>query len=266
MIKNLIRCTDCNQVILNYAGHALTRAASLPGVDWSSADLAGAKAFLRTHYGHPLEELVVEEDSWVSEKPAYEPLRVTYFLASNRERRFLIRRTKAALDQPASYEIIPGKLKISNVSLRIQEDDLRRQIEAEEGYSLLFKRKMEKFIEAFRDEMSGISPENLEEEAEAVEDGETSLYAYGSLRGYLWERILNRCGRYFKDSELKAVRGFIDENRNPPDVLSTRIERRISILSLIEGEADVSLPEREKFKLEGKAQSAAVAERRIAKK
>ena len=143
MIKNLIRCVVCNQVIPNYGGYELTRAKSLPGVDWSNADLASAKEFLHTHSGHPLEELIIEEDSWISEKPAYEPLRVTYILASNAERKFLIRRTKTALDQPASYEIIPGKLKISNVSLEIQEDDLRRQIAAEEGFSLLLKRKME---------------------------------------------------------------------------------------------------------------------------
>jgi len=266
MIKTLIRCTGCNQVIPNYEGHELTRATSLSGVDWSNEDLTSAKEFLRTHSGHPLEELIVEEDSWVSEKPAYEPLRVTYILASNGERIFLVRRTKASLDQPASYEIIPGKLKISNVSLGIQEDDLRRQIAAEEGFSLLLKRKMEKFIEAFRDEMAGISPEDLEEEAGAVEDGETSLYAYGSLRRYRWERVLNRCGRYFKDSELKAVRKFIEENRNPPDVLSIRIERRISIISLLEGQADVSLQEREEVKVEAEAQSSVVAEKRAAKK
>jgi len=265
VIKNLVRCTKCNQVIPNYAGYDLTRATSLPGVDWSGADLASAKEFLRTHSGHPLEKLIVEEDSWISEKPAYEPLRVTYILASNGERKFLVRRTKATLDQPASYEIIPGKLKISNVSLGIQEEDLRRQIKAEEGFSLLLKRKMEKFIEAFRDEMAGIPPENFQEEAEAVEDGETSLYAYGSLRDYRWEKILTKCGWYFRDSELKAVRKFIEEYRNLPDVLSIQIERRISILSLREAKSDVGFQAREEAGLDAEAQSRAVAKRKAAK-
>ena len=221
---------------------------------------------VQAHSGHPLEEHIIEEGSWVSERPAYEPLGVTYYLASNGERRFLIRRTKAALDQPASYEIIPGKLKISNVSLGIQEVDLRRQIVAEEEFSLLLKRKMEKFIEAFREEMSGISPEDLEEEAEAVEDGETSLYAYGSLRRYRWERILNRCDRYFKDSELKAIWKFIDENCNPPDVLSIRIERRISVISLKEGRLEVSFQDRKEVRADAEAQSNVIAEKRAAKK
>ena len=115
MIKKLIRCTACNQVIPNYEGSELTRSKSLPGVEWSNADLATAKKFLRLHSGHRLEELLVEENSWVSQKPSYEPLRESYCFASNAERKFLIRRTKAALDQPAFYEILPGRLTESRI-------------------------------------------------------------------------------------------------------------------------------------------------------
>jgi hypothetical protein len=266
MIKNLIRCAACDQVIPNYEGYELTRAKSLPGVEWSSADLANAKEFLRTHSGHPLEDLFVEADSCISEKPVYEPLGVIYILARNAEGKFLIRRTKMALDQPASYVIIPGKLKISGVSLKIQEEDLRREIAAEKGFSLLLKRKMEKFIEAFRDETAGISAENFQEEAEAIEEGETSIIAYGGLKESRWERILNRCRRYFKDSELKTIRRFIDQNRNPPDVLSIQIQRRISVISLMGAESGVGLQDKKEIEVAIEAQSSAVAERRAAKK
>jgi hypothetical protein len=237
MVKKLIRCSTCNQVIPNYEGYAVTQAQSLPGVEWSDADLVKAKEFLLTHSGHPLEELSVETDSLIGEKPAYEPIGVTYILASKGDRKYLIRRTRKDLGQPASYEIIPGKLKLSNVSLKIQQYDLRKQIDAEKGFSLLLKRKMEKFIQAFQEEMASISAEDFEGEAEAIEEGETSLIAFGSLKDSRWERILNRCGRFFKESELMSIRRFIDENRNPLDVLSIQSQRRISIISLVEGQA-----------------------------
>ena len=114
MIKNLIVCTVCNQVIPNYQGYELTQANNLPGVEWSEADLASAKDFLRTHLGHKLEEISVEEGSWVSEKPSREPLRVSYGYAGKDGKKLLLRRTKSALDQPASYEIIPGRMAIFN--------------------------------------------------------------------------------------------------------------------------------------------------------
>jgi len=114
--------------------------------------------------------------------------------------------------------------------------------------------------------MAGISAEEFEREAEAIEEGENDLIAYGSLEDSHWERILNRCGRYFKESERRLIRGFIDDNRNPLDVLSIEIQRRISIISLLEGQADVSLHEREEVKVEVEAQSSAVTEKRAAKK
>jgi hypothetical protein len=266
MIKKLIRCSKCNQVIPNHEGYAVIHAQSFPGVEWSGADLAQAKEFLLTHSGHPLEELSIEADSLISEKPAHEPIGVTYFLAGKVDRKFLIRRTKMALDQPASYEIIPGKLKISNVSLKIQEYGLRNQIAMEKGFSLLLKRKMEKFIESFRDEMAGISVENFEEEAEGIEEGETSLIAYGSLRDFRWERILTRCSRYFKESELSMIRRFIEENRDPPDVLSIQIQRGISIISLAEVESVEGIQGRDEVGKAVEAEPNAVAERKAFKK
>ena len=261
MLKKLIRCTSCNQVIPNYEGCELTRAKSLPGVEWSDADLASAGEFLRTHFGHTLEELLVEEDSWVSEKPSYEPLRVSYCLAGNAGQRFLIRRTKSDLDQPASYEIVPGRMKISNVSLKFQESDLRKQIVAEKGFSSLLKERMEKFIQVFRDEIPRISPKKVEEETEEIYDGEGCTLAYAGLNNSRWERILNRCRLYFDKSELKVLRRFIDENRNPPDVLSIQIERRISIIPLAGEESIVSLQDRKETEEEMEAPSIALSKK-----
>jgi hypothetical protein len=155
---------------------------------------------------------------------------------------------------------------MSNVSLRIQEYDLRKQIAAEKEFSLLLKRKMQKFIEAFRDETAAISREDFEGEAETIEEGETSLIAYGTLKDSHWERILNRCGRYFKESELKVIRRFIDENRNPLDVLSIQIQRRISVISLVEVESAEGIQERDETGMAVEAESNAVADRKAAKK
>ena len=266
MIKKLIRCSACNQVIPNYEGYILTQAQSLPGVKWSDADLAEAKEFLLKHSDHPLEQLSIETDSIIGEKPSYEPVGVTYILAGNADRKFLIRRTRMALDQPASYEVIPGKLKLFNVSLRIQEYDLRRQIAADKRFSLLAKRKMEKFIEAFRDEMAGINAEDFEAEAEAIEEGETSLIAYGSLKESRWTRILKRCRPYFKESELKIVREFIEDNRIPPDVLSVQIRRRISIIQLAAMESTEGTQRRDKMGMAVEAESDAMVERKSVRK
>ena len=241
MIKELIRCSACNRVIPNYDGYELTRAQGLSGVEWSNSDLDGAKEFLRTHSGHPLEKLSVKEETWVSAKPCWEPSRVSYFLAGNAGGKFLIQRKKSALDEPASYEILPGKLRISNVSLRIQEEDFRKQIARDRGVSPLLKERMERFIQVLRDEIAGISPERFEDEAGEIEEGETFLSVYGGLKDSHWARVVNRCRLYFDEFELTAINRLIDENRHPPDVLSIRVDRRISLISLTGAESELDL-------------------------
>ena len=261
MIKKLIRCSACNRVIPNYDGYELVRGQSLPGVEWSNSDLAGAKEFLRTHSGHPLEELSVEEETWVSAKPCWEPLRVSYFLAGNAGGKFLIQRKKSALDQPASYEIIPGSLQISIVSLRIQEEDLRKQIAAEKAFSPLLKERMERFIQVFRDEVARISPQQIEQATEEMEEGESSLSAYGGLKDARWGRILNRCRLYFDESELKVIRRITDEYRHPPDVLSVQGDRRISVMPLTEAESGLALLNGKEAKEAAEARPVAVSQK-----
>ncbi|MDH4268324.1 MAG: hypothetical protein OEW45_22080 [Deltaproteobacteria bacterium] len=265
MIKELIRCTACNQVIPNYGGFELGRADTLPGVEWNNADLARVKDFLTAHRGHPMEKLFIKTDSCISEKPSYELMRVTYFFAESAERKFLVRRTKTALDQPAFYEIFPGRLQIFNKSLKIQEDDLGKQIAADKELSLVPKEKVQRFIQAFREEVASISLEALGEVAESIEEGETPLQAYGSLKESVWERILDRCRWDFKESELAEIRRFIDENREPPDVLSLQILRRISVISLVEAESGVDLRDREEIEEVMETRSSSLAEKKVEK-
>ncbi len=238
---------------------------SLPEVEWNNADLAKVKEFLNAHRSHRMEKLLMKPDSGISEKPFYEPLRVTYFLAVSGERKFLIRRTKTALDQPAFYEIISGRLQIFNVSLQIQEDDLFKQIAAEKGLSLMPREKVQRFIQAFREEVASFSPEALGEVAESIEEGESSLQAFGRLKEAGWERILDRCRGDWNEFERDQIKRFIDENRDPPHVLSLLIQRRISIISLVERESGAALEDQEERATAAEAQFSSRTEKKVEK-
>ncbi len=257
MIKGLIRCADCNEVIPNYEGYELTQARSLPGVEWSDADLLSAKNFLRLHSRHKTEELIVDPETCISEKPAYEPLGQTYFLAATGEKRFLIRRTKKALDQPAFYELVPGQLKISNLSLVVQKEALRREMAGSRRFPPRLKEKISRFIHAFQEEVEQIRPEEFEAEAEQIEPGESASQAFGSLKESRWERVLERCEKEFDAAEIQALRGFIEENRSPSDVLGVQIHRRVSVISRV-GQGASDLEKTREAEPEEAAEEAAV--------
>ncbi len=107
MIEKLIRCTKCNKVIPT--GKILgsgNDSQPLPGVEWSEADSSAKQEFFRVHREHPMEVLRVDHDSIVSDKPDCEPVRTTFFQASNGQQTFGIKRSKMSLDSPAVYELV----------------------------------------------------------------------------------------------------------------------------------------------------------------
>jgi len=231
MIKRLIRCSRCNQVIPLFGNFGdFGEASMLPGVEWSSEDLEIQREFFRCLREHPTEELIVDYDTYVSDKPCYESTKVSYFEASNGKQRFLIRRTKEGLGQPAVYELIPGQLHISNVSLLIQESDLRKQIYSWTRFSPFTEDQIQKFIRAFQEEVQIIPPEKFEEEVEIALEGETPLLAYASLKEARWENVLRRCQKDFQEADLVKIEQFIRENKHPNDVLALMVKRKVSIL------------------------------------
>jgi hypothetical protein len=209
----------------------LDDASFLPGVEWSAEDLENQKEFFHCHAEHPIEELLVDPDTYVSDKPCYEPKKVSYFEASNGRQRFLVRRAKDGLDRPAFYQLIPGKLQVSTVSLKIQEEALRKQMSALNGSFPLPEEKIQRFIQALQEEVESISPEKFAEEAETIQEGETSLLAYGKLKEVHWEKVLGRCQDDFQKDEMTQIKQFINENKQPNDVLSLLIKRKVSILA-----------------------------------
>jgi hypothetical protein len=66
------------------------------------------KDFFKGHGSHLLEEILIDPETIFSDRPSYEPSKVTHMEASNGKDRFLIRRVKQGLSRPAFYELIPG--------------------------------------------------------------------------------------------------------------------------------------------------------------
>ena len=230
MVEKLLRCTRCNKVIPQFDRFGdFGEASLLPGVEWASEDLEEQNEFFKSHQGHLLEELTIDPETFISDKPSYEPIKVAYVEASNGKEKFLIKRTRRSFDRPAFYDLIPGKIRFSDVAVEIQEEDLWREVSWLNGSFPLSLDKMKKFIEAFREEVKSISPERVTKEVENTLPGETSLLAYGSFSEARWGKVLHRCEKEFQESELKLIERFIRNNRQPDEVLGLQIKKTIAI-------------------------------------
>lgn len=232
MVDKLIRCTQCNELAAHPRDFGdFGWPSSLPGIEWSPEDVFMERAFFRLHGDHATEEIFVVPESIISDRPSYEPNKVLYFEASNGRERFLIRRTKKSLAQPAYYEVIPGRLQVSNISLHVQDKDLRKQLISHNGPFSLKEEMAQKFIQAFQEEVGTVPPEKISEEIETTEEGETPLLIYASLKESCWQKVLERCQKDLLQSDLQKIKYFIHQNKNPGDVLSLVIHREFSILA-----------------------------------
>ena len=232
MVERFIRCRQCNQILpVDRFFGDFEAPALLPGVEWSDEDSNFRREFAFSHGNHPQEELWIDPETIFSEKPSYEPVKTSYFEATNGRRKFLIKRTKPGLEHPARYEILPGQMKISNLAITIQEADLQREISADRTSSALSAEKVSEFIAAFHKEVAAILPYRLFEAIEATAEGDSPRLLYATLKQERWEKILDRCARNFQDSDLRWIREFIRNHRQPGEVLSLLVHRKISFLA-----------------------------------
>ena len=222
MIGTLIHCIDCNKVINITEWDFCTR------YKWQEGEIKeqegnDRKAFEQRHKNHRIEELTPVTPA-ISDKPYAEPLKVSYFEASNGTQRFVIKRWRNTIDDPCEYEIIDGRLEITHGKLCVQTEAIKKQFKTEHDGAIPEK-KLNYFIKAIEEEVKGLDPDTLEVSAE----GETPLMAFYQLDAHSVKRIFTRCWDTFDWHELKLLRDFVIEHNEYDDVMTVVAQREFSI-------------------------------------
>jgi len=222
MMGTLIHCIDCNKVIHMAEWDSCTHG------DWQQAEIKEQEgnerqAFEQRHKNHRTEELTPVTPP-ISDKPYAEPLKVSYFEASNGNQRFVIKRWRNAIDDPCEYEVIDGRLEITHGKVRVQIEAIKKQFRAEHDGAIPEK-KLNYFIKAIQEEVKGLDPDTLEVSAE----GETPLIAFYQLETQSVKRIFTRCWDTFDWHELKLLRDFVIEHNEYDDVMTIIAQREFSI-------------------------------------
>jgi hypothetical protein len=223
----LIRCIKCNAIM------HMTEGDGSPHYAWNDGEINeittdDRKTFLQKHKDHPTEYLTPLTPP-ISDKPYNEPLKTSYFEATNGTERFLIKRWRTKIEDPFAYEIIEGSIKLTNGTLRIQASAITKQLQAEND-SLISEEKIHSFIQAVRAEVELLDPEALEITAE----GETPLTSYYQLGSTCVDRVLTRCKGTFTQRELNKLRDFIKEHNEYDDVMTVIAKKELAIQTKIQ--------------------------------
>jgi hypothetical protein len=193
------------------------------GGEINEIEMDDRKAFFQKHHGHNTEQLTPLTPP-ISDKPYSEPLKTSYFEATNGTERFLIKRWRTKIDDPFAYEIIEGRIELTNGSLRVQTTAIKKQMQAENDLSISEK-KVNCFIQAVRKEVEQLDPETLAVSAE----GETPLVSYYQLGSTCVDRILSRCRDKFTPGELNKLRNFINQHNEYDGVMTVVSKKHFAI-------------------------------------
>jgi hypothetical protein len=207
-MNQLIRCKNCDQLFIKspydeYPEYELGPD-RLPE-NFQSIERDDFQDFLIHHHGHQLENLKIIKDSYVSEKAYSEPIKTSFFKATNGREKFVIKKFRERIDEPLKYQLVPGDYSLKCIAVEIQSEEISRQLERELKPPLS-QDKMDAFLKLMGAIVEDIDIKDLER---IPEESHHPLEVYYKIDDVRVMYLLRNCRHIFKGQEYLAMEEFI---------------------------------------------------------
>jgi hypothetical protein len=213
-MNDLIRCINCDVIFLrtpfdqwpeyeSYTNGSLQSLRTIERDDFQN--------FLKSHYGHRLEDLKILEDSFVSEKNYAEPVKTSYFKATNGEESFVVKKFREKIDEPLKYQLIHGDYSLSCTDIEIQSKEIARQLKTEFKTSPLPQHQIEAFLQLFQYIAKTTNIQRLER---IPEESPNSLEIYYKIDDISLVYLLRNCRNIFKGQDYLNIEEFIHRHKD----------------------------------------------------
>ena len=166
--------------------------------------------FLIHHHGHRLENLKIIEDSFISEKAYYEPVKASFFKATNGKEKFVVKKFRDKIDEPLKYALIPGDYSLKCITVEIPSEEIEKQLKRELKH-LLSQGKIDAFLKLYRAIVEDIHIEDLER---IPEESHHPLEIYYKIDEVRLMYLLRNCRNIFKGQEYSAMEDFIHRHKD----------------------------------------------------
>jgi hypothetical protein len=212
-MNQLIRCKDCDQIFMKspfdrYPEYKLDPGGSLE--NFRSIERDDFQDFLIHHHGHQLENLKIIEDSYVSEKAYSEPIKTSFFRATNGKEKFVIKKFRERIDEPLKYLLIAGDYSLKCISIEIQSEEISIQLKKELNLPIS-QSQIDAFLKLYRRMAEGIDINDLER---TPEESRHPLEVYYKISDTHLMVLLRNCHNFFKGQEYSAMEEFIHRHRD----------------------------------------------------
>jgi len=190
--------------------------------------------FLKNHRGHRLEELQVLEGSFMGTGDYREPVKASYWKATNGKERFVIKGSRQSIQEPLKYQLIRGDYQVTCVSLEVQSREIRRQLEIEFRTNPLSQKKIVAFFNLLQEIAQGLDAGHLER---VSEESLNPLEIYYRLDDVHTAFLLRRCQKIFNREEFEVIQEFVHHHRED-GVLLLRGKHQIQMMEVARAEEE----------------------------
>lgn len=166
--------------------------------------------FLIHHQGHQLENLKIIEDSFVSEKAYSEPLKTSFFKATNGKEIFVIKKFREKIDEPLKYQLISWDFSLNCTHIEIQAGEISKQLKREITPPPS-QPHIEAFLKLYRHLVNTI---DLQECVRVQEDSSHPLEVYYKIGEVHLMYLLRNCHNIFKGQEYLAIEEFLHRHKD----------------------------------------------------
>jgi hypothetical protein len=212
-MNQLIRCKNCDEIFMKTPfdrrpvfifdpDRSLENSRSVEADDYQD--------FLTHHQGHQLEDLKIIEDSFVSEKAYSEPVKASFFKATNGRQRFVIKKFREKIDEPLKYQLIPGDYSLKCTNFEIQSEEISKQLKRE-LIPPLSQNKIDAFLKLYHAIAENVDIKDLER---IPEESQYPLEIYYRLDDIRLIYLLRNCRNIFKGQEYSAMEEFIHRHKD----------------------------------------------------
>ena len=209
----LIRCKNCDEIFMK-----------TPFDQWPEYEIGSDRSedsiraiekddfqdFLTHHHEHPLEDLRVIEDSFISERAYSEPIKTSYFKATNGKEKFVIKKFRERIDEPLKYQLIGGDYSLQCINLQIQTEEIMKQLKIEFKENPLTQEKMDALVKIYHHVVDTLPVNNLER---VPEESPNPLEVYYKIDDVSLVYLLKNCRPLFTKQEYLRIEDFIHRHK-----------------------------------------------------
>lgn len=213
-MKQCIRCINCDEVFIRTAFDRYPEYQydpNHPSEPVQTIERDDFQDFLISHRGHRLEYLDIIEDSFVSEKPYFEPVKISYLRATNKKEKFVIKKFREKIGEPIKYQLIPGDYSLECLGVEIQSEEITKQLKAEFKKHPLSQTQISAFLKLYRHIVEIIDIKDLER---VPEESSHPLETYYKMDDISLFYLLRNCRNIFKGKQYSDIEEFISHHKD----------------------------------------------------